>query len=102
MPDTRQQDYRRRARQFGVEVESTPTAMLMFLTQANCFYCGGEGGSIDHFNPLSRGGAAAAHNVVPVCARCNGRKGARSPVVFLLNVWGGRTRLPRPPSHRLS
>lgn len=51
-----------------------------------CAYCGeGLGGSptMDHFVPLSKGGAHGIHNIMPACRRCNTRKSARDPFAFL-------------------
>jgi len=50
-----------------------------------CAYCGGEGGTIDHVIPLSRGGEHGDTNVVGACRRCNSSKSARPLLIFLLN-----------------
>lgn len=43
-----------------------------------CFYCGGrltaEWSTVDHLEPLSRGGADVESNMVLACRRCNRRK----------------------------
>jgi 5-methylcytosine-specific restriction endonuclease McrA len=46
-----------------------------------CQYCGRSGGNltIDHVVPKSRGGADSWENMVVCCARCNNRKGSRTP-----------------------
>lgn len=44
-----------------------------------CVYCGGGAETIDHVLPRSRGGRHTWENVVAACARCNHRKGARTP-----------------------
>lgn len=44
-----------------------------------CAYCGKAATTIDHVEPVARGGASAWSNTVAACARCNGRKGCRTP-----------------------
>ncbi|MBI5078400.1 HNH endonuclease, partial [Candidatus Saganbacteria bacterium] len=46
-----------------------------------CQYCGKANGNltIDHIIPRSRGGQDAWENMVVCCARCNNRKGDKSP-----------------------
>lgn len=44
-----------------------------------CAYCGGYGDTLDHVIPESRGGRNTWDNLVAACARCNGRKGSRTP-----------------------
>jgi len=44
-----------------------------------CVYCGGEGGSVDHVIPYSRGGNDHIDNLVTACMRCNRAKGDRDP-----------------------
>lgn len=43
-----------------------------------CLYCGKgiteASASIDHMNPISKGGAHSVHNLVACCLRCNKRK----------------------------
>ena len=36
-----------------------------------CHYCGGEGGTLDHILPRSKGGRLSKENCVPACAPCN-------------------------------
>lgn len=48
------------------------------LTQP-CEYCGGEGGTLDHVVPLSRGGLHIPANLASACLRCNLSKGTRLP-----------------------
>jgi 5-methylcytosine-specific restriction endonuclease McrA len=33
----------------------------------------------EHVTPVSRGGGYTTLNIVPSCARCNSKKGARTP-----------------------
>ncbi len=54
-----------------------------------CAYCAATDTKLtmDHVDPLSRGGAHDVTNVVPACSHCNTRKGSRS-----LLLWLGRSR----------
>ncbi len=46
-----------------------------------CQYCGytGEGLTLDHVIPRSRGGGDTWENLITACVRCNVRKGSRTP-----------------------
>jgi 5-methylcytosine-specific restriction endonuclease McrA len=46
-----------------------------------CQYCRykGDGLTLDHVNPRSRGGRDSWDNLVAACVRCNVRKGSRTP-----------------------
>ncbi len=64
-----------------------PAQWLWLLEQYDhhCAYCGqsteqlGEKLTPDHVVPLSKGGNNCLSNIVPACATCNSRKGARTP-----------------------
>ncbi|MFN5592061.1 MAG: HNH endonuclease [Aphanizomenon sp.] len=47
-----------------------------------CQYCGatGEGLTLDHVMPKSRGGEDTWENIVTACVRCNVKKGCRTPL----------------------
>jgi 5-methylcytosine-specific restriction endonuclease McrA len=49
-----------------------------------CQYCGATPPrkhlTVDHIVPRSRGGKTTWENVVTACAKCNGRKGNRTPI----------------------
>jgi 5-methylcytosine-specific restriction endonuclease McrA len=47
-----------------------------------CYYCGREGGTVDHPQPLSKGGARGRTNCVPCCSWCNQKKGDKTEVEF--------------------
>lgn len=44
-----------------------------------CAYCLRPGDTIDHVQPVSRGGESSWLNTVTACAACNGSKGSRTP-----------------------
>lgn len=39
-----------------------------------CVYCGSPPATIDHIDPIGRGGSRTADNCAPACNSCNGRK----------------------------
>jgi len=54
---------------------------LMVRDDHTCQYCGDTSGplTLDHVLPLSRRGTTTWLNAVAACARCNARKGNRTP-----------------------
>lgn len=49
-----------------------------------CAYCGGkEPLEMDHIEPISKGGANEASNIVPACRSCNAKKSNNPLIVFL-------------------
>lgn len=54
---------------------------LMLRDDFTCQYCGESPGALtlDHIVPLSRGGSTSWANTVAACAKCNARKGNRTP-----------------------
>jgi len=53
-----------------------------------CVYCGAPAEEIEHFMPISRGGADAPWNIVAACISCNrgpGGKHTRDPIEFLIS-----------------
>jgi hypothetical protein len=63
-----------------------------------CVYCGSGSKKItmDHIQPISKGGAHSKENVVPACKSCNSRKGAKDPALFEFVI------SPKPISHKFS
>lgn len=63
-----------------------------------CVYCGSGSKKItmDHIQPISKGGAHSKENVVPACKSCNSRKGAKDPALFEFVVH------PKPISHKFN
>ena len=62
-------------------------AAVLAKTGGKCFYCGvslavrGSGATkyhCDHAFPLVRGGSDDPANLLPACAKCNGRKGSKT------------------------
>lgn len=57
-------------------------ARVWQMTDGNCWYCGTATNpfrnfEVDHYIPLSKGGADDISNLVPACSRCNAKKGNR-------------------------
>jgi 5-methylcytosine-specific restriction endonuclease McrA len=91
-------------------------AALLKAQQHCCFYCSirltisevtgsphPEEATIDHFIPLSRGGARGWSNRVLSCKPCNGGKGDRMPTTEEMERWNAlRTSWPHLPSLDLS
>jgi 5-methylcytosine-specific restriction endonuclease McrA len=73
-----------RLRQF-VRVPYTEIALtrknLLHRDGHSCQYCGhgGDGMTLDHVIPRSRGGKETWENMVVACMRCNVKKGNRTP-----------------------
>lgn len=62
----------RRAARLRADARATHPGLLL----QSCAYCGGDGGTIDHIVPISRGGDNSPENLAASCRRCNSRKGA--------------------------
>lgn len=66
--------------------------MIMSATNGRCSYCEREAGLVmDHFEPIANGGVTFPFNLLPACARCNSRKGARNPIDWILSEFDVRT-----------
>lgn len=54
---------------------------LLYRDNHTCQYCGyaGDGLTLDHVVPRSRGGKEVWENMVSACVRCNVKKGNRTP-----------------------
>ncbi len=96
-PDrVRANNQRRRALQRDATVEPfTHRDMLRDWEDSDlygCFYCGSsleKGYEVNHFDPLSKGGAHTVANLVPSCKPCNGAKNAGDPWAFLASSLAG-------------
>jgi 5-methylcytosine-specific restriction endonuclease McrA len=69
---------RRRARVAGGAYEPYSRAEIFAAYGGACAYCDDPAEHLDHVKAISRGGADAAHNLLPACAPCNLGKGAKS------------------------
>lgn len=77
---------------------SAPLTRMGVLRRDNftCVYCGGDGRTIDHIVPRSKGGDSSWLNLAACCQKCNNRKGD-----LLLNELGWRLRFtPHEPDYR--
>ena len=80
--------HRRRA----IEKQGSTTAELREWEQAakkDCYWCGKKKLKkyhVDHYYPLSKGGAHHVSNLVIACPRCNVRKSAKDPYLFAQSV----------------
>lgn len=90
----RTQGQRRRAKEAeapgnGFSANEWKRALLDYA--GRCAYCGDSGKlQIEHVEPISRGGAHDADNIVPACRACNSSKHARTLVVWLAMKAGAR------------
>jgi 5-methylcytosine-specific restriction endonuclease McrA len=66
-----------------VPYKEIPLTRRNILNRDNhsCLYCGdtGDGLTLDHVIPRSRGGGETWENMATACVRCNVRKGSRTP-----------------------
>jgi 5-methylcytosine-specific restriction endonuclease McrA len=69
---------RRRASVKGVQSAHYSRSDIFAAYGHKCAYCDAPAEHLDHVVPLSRGGADAAHNLLPACAPCNLAKGAKT------------------------
>ncbi|MEU8792185.1 HNH endonuclease [Streptomyces sp. NPDC048643] len=69
---------KRRATAYGVAHEEYSRTEIMRRWGYRCAYCNARAEHLDHVHPLSKGGADAAHNMLPACAPCNLSKGAKT------------------------
>jgi 5-methylcytosine-specific restriction endonuclease McrA len=78
---------KRRALKHGAAHEPYSRAEIFTRWGNTCAYCDAPAEHLDHVIALSRGGADAAHNLLPACAPCNLSKGARSLAEWVQS-WG--------------
>lgn len=51
-----------------------------------CYYCGEpNAGTVDHIQPVSKGGVDQPYNLVAACETCNPSKGTRNQTLFMIN-----------------
>ena len=76
----------RRARINSCEVKATPKIIEEARKNAGdrCYYCGRKSKlTLDHFDPLAKGGAHCISNLVFACFSCNSRKRDLDPFEFM-------------------
>jgi 5-methylcytosine-specific restriction endonuclease McrA len=70
--------HRKRAEAAGVDHVPYSRAAILARWRWLCAYCDERARHLDHVIPLKLGGADVESNIVPACADCNLRKGAKS------------------------
>ena len=79
--------HKRRALKAGNGVFLVSTKELKRIKSSPCVHCGAPGPSqIDHVVPIAKGGTHGIGNLMPLCQRCNGSKGANLYIVFKRRV----------------
>ncbi|MFA6076351.1 MAG: HNH endonuclease [Negativicutes bacterium] len=79
----------RRAKILNAKGSHTWRDILHILKQQNgiCYYCkcdiSGGKHTVDHYIPLSKGGANSPDNLVMACSKCNSSKRAKMPEEFI-------------------
>lgn len=68
---------------------STPILLNVWIQQADpvCKFCGQEGTSIDHIQPLSRGGKHHSSNLQLLCHNCNMMKSSLTDMEFMNHIF---------------
>jgi 5-methylcytosine-specific restriction endonuclease McrA len=82
---------RRRANAYGVATEAYSRTEIMARWDWTCAYCASRAEHLDHVSPLSRGGEDVPANLLPACADCNLRKGAKTLAEWALANFGDAT-----------
>jgi 5-methylcytosine-specific restriction endonuclease McrA len=76
----------RKERLLKIEGSASLEELANLLDRAGgfCVYCGRKSRlTIDHFDPVSLGGAGSIENLIPCCKSCNSSKHAKDPVEWL-------------------
>lgn len=84
--EKRNYKHTRRARMNNCEVRATPQMVTEARKTAGdrCYYCGKKSElTLDHFEPLAKGGAHCVSNFVFACFSCNSRKRDLDPFDFM-------------------
>jgi len=77
--------HRRRARRDGVELDYGLEQVRLLISKLQCYYCRAPlsfAMSLDHKQPIARGGKHAYVNLAVCCERCNRLKGQLSEAEF--------------------
>lgn len=84
--EKRNYKHARRARMNNCEVRATPQIVAEARKSSGdrCYYCGKKSElTLDHFDPLAKGGAHCVSNFVFACFSCNSRKRDLDPFDFM-------------------
>lgn len=80
----KKREYQRKRRAAGeCWVTVSEEAEILAKTGGLCNYCDAEWEALDHFFPLSKGGAHSVENLVPACKPCNGSKYNADPFAWM-------------------
>jgi 5-methylcytosine-specific restriction endonuclease McrA len=71
------------ARRRGVPLDEAGVEYREILRRDPCVFCGGPANSIDHIDPVVRGGTSEWMNLTSACQGCNAQKNARPLLIFL-------------------
>lgn len=88
---------KRRARLKGasaVPFTAEQLAQKMSYYGNRCFFCSAPAVEVDHFKPLSKGGAHILSNLRPICKECNCKKSNKWPIFGLRIAVGLNTKWP--------
>lgn len=69
-----------------IMTETEFTDWYKSLYEFECRYCGSKGTSVDHIQPMSRGGEHSLKNIQMICATCNMMKRNLNEDVFLRHL----------------
>lgn len=83
----RTKNHRRRARLNDTESRATTEERQEVWNSylGLCAYCGNPAEDLDHIAPLVSGGEDSSDNLVPSCKPCNGSKGSKPLIRFLID-----------------
>lgn len=89
----------KRRRRVEVVADGTVDEAAILAERKSCVYCGARltdgNTTLDHMEPLSRGGTHSAANLVACCRSCNSRKGAKPFAEWILALDERRQRAAR-------
>lgn len=80
--------YRRRAQE-GAGMSAAEMNRWRKSAKKVCYWCGvkcEQGYTVDHYEPLAKGGKHEADNLVIACRSCNCRKSCKDPLEFAAQV----------------
>lgn len=69
----------------GVPYTEEAKEYISIILDDPCVYCGGPSGTVDHIQPISKGGLGDWDNLAPACHSCNSGKCDRDLLQFLLH-----------------